>query len=186
MDFKNTQDSLQKFAKYVIQQSRGNLTRAGKGKGELYNSLSFEYKQSADMFSLSLFMADYGKFQDQGVKGSDPSKVSKNAKITGQQAPNSPYRFGSGTHRGTWSSFTSSLKGWVASKNLRLRDEKGRYKKGDYQTIANIVARNIYARGIKPSMFFTRPFDKAWETLPDAVVEAYGIDMDGVFEYLLK
>jgi hypothetical protein len=35
-------------------------------------------------------MEDYGVFQDKGVKGKDPSKVSKNAKIKGQQAPNSP------------------------------------------------------------------------------------------------
>jgi hypothetical protein len=29
------------------------------------------------------------------LSGKDPSKVSKNAKIKGQQAPNSPYKFGS-------------------------------------------------------------------------------------------
>jgi len=33
-------------------------------------------------------------FQDAGVKGKDPSKVSPNAKITGQQAPNSKYNLG--------------------------------------------------------------------------------------------
>ena len=41
-------------------------------------------------------MEDYGVFQDKGVKGKDPSKVSPNAKITGQQAPNSPFKFGTG------------------------------------------------------------------------------------------
>jgi hypothetical protein len=36
-------------------------------------------------------MEDYGKFVDKGVKGANPSNVSPNAKIRGQQAPNSPY-----------------------------------------------------------------------------------------------
>ena len=35
-------------------------------------------------------MDEYGFYQDLGVKGKNPSKVSKNAKIKGQQAPNSP------------------------------------------------------------------------------------------------
>lgn len=185
-EFKNLQSILREFAKYVIQQSRSNLTRSGKGGGELYNSLSGEYKESGDMFSISLFMADYGKFQDQGVKGANPSKVSKNAKITGQQARNSPFRFGSGRFKGTWGVFVKRLRSWVASKGIRLRDEKGKFKKGTYDTIARIIAGNIYNRGIKPSMFFTKPFNKAWETLPDSVIEAYGKDMDGYFEYILR
>jgi hypothetical protein len=53
-------------------------------------------------------MEDYGIFQDKGVKGKDPSKVSPNARITGQQAPNSPYKFGSGK-TGNWKQFVASI-----------------------------------------------------------------------------
>ena len=47
-------------------------------------------------------MDEYGFYQDLGVKGKNPSKVSENAKIDGLQAPNSPYKFGSGKSKGTF------------------------------------------------------------------------------------
>ena len=186
-DFKNTNEALRKFAKYVIQQSRTNLTKGKKNVDKtLYNSLSFEQKVNQDIFSLDMFMMDYGKFQDKGVRGANPDKVSKNARIRGQQAPTSPYRFGSGTARGSWGKFVDNLESWVASRRIRLRDEKGKFKEGSYRTIAHIIARNIYARGIKPSLFFTKPFEKAWGLLPQQLIEAYGKDMDAEFEYLLR
>jgi hypothetical protein len=55
--------------------------------------LDSEIEVGANSFRLAFLMEDYGTFVDKGVKGSDPSKVSKNAKIKGQQAPNSPYSF---------------------------------------------------------------------------------------------
>jgi hypothetical protein len=63
-------------------------------------------------------MEDYGVFQDKGVKGKDPSKVSKNAKIKGQQAPNSPYKFGSGNYSGQWSKFVGKLEVWAKKKRI--------------------------------------------------------------------
>ena len=131
-------------------------------------------------------MEDYGKFVDKGVRGKDPSKVSPNAKIKGQQAPQSEYKFGSGNFKGQWGDFTGKLEKWVKSKNLRLRDSKGRFTQGNVKTIAQIVARNIYARGIKPSLFFTKPFNKAFERLPDELVEAYGLDVEQFLQYTIN
>ena len=68
-------------------------------------------------------MEQYGLFQDEGVKGKDPSKVSPNAKIKGQQAPNSPYRFGTGSSSGTFAQFAKRMGecGLAASVNLFLQ-----------------------------------------------------------------
>lgn len=176
------QKDLEKFRSYVISQSKANLTRQKKkSSGKLYNSLKGDLKVMPNSFSLEFQMEDYGIYQDAGVKGTDPSKVSPNAKITGQQAPNSRYKFGSGTHAGTWDKFTSSLEKWARFKNIRLRDESGKYKKGNYKTIANIIARNIYARGLKPSLFFTKPFEQAYKNLPQELVEKYGLDAIKLF-----
>ena len=93
----NVEKELKNFAKYVVTKSRMNLRSSDKNSsGDLSRSLDSNVKVSKNSFELSFFMEDYGVFQDKGVKGKDPSKVSPNAKITGQQAPNSPYRFGSG------------------------------------------------------------------------------------------
>jgi len=34
---------------------------------------------------------------------------------------------------------------------------------------------------LKPSLFFTKPFDKAFDRLPDEIVEAYGIDIVNLY-----
>lgn len=187
MDLQQTHDALNKFAKEVIKQSRANLTRGNKNyKRTLYDSLDFELDVFKNSFGLSFMMEEYGHFQDKGVRGKDPSKVSKNARIRGQQAPNSPYRFGSGNFAGKWSEFTMKMEAWAKFRRIRLRDEKGRFKQGDYKTIAQIIASNIYARGIKPSLFFTKPFEANFERLPDALVERFQLDLDKFFDFTLK
>lgn len=176
------QKELEKFRNYVISQSKANLTRQKKkASSVLYNSLKGDVKVMPNSFSIEFSMEDYGVFQDEGVRGADPSKVSNNAKIKGQQAPNSRYKFGSGTHAGTWDKFTASLEKWAKKKNIRLRDEKGKYKKGSYKTISHIIAKNIYARGLKPSLFFTKPFEAAYKRLPEELVEKYGLDAIKLF-----
>lgn len=177
----NVNKELNRFAKYVISQSRANLTRAKKGGGSLYKSLDSNVKVSKNSFELSFLMEDYGVFQDKGVKGKDPSKVSPNAKITGQQAPNSEYKFGSGK-TGNYKGFVLSIEKWAKKKNIRLRDKKGKFTKGNYKTIAHIIAGNIYNRGIKPSLFFTKPFEKAFKGLNKDLVEAYKLDIETLME----
>jgi hypothetical protein len=179
----NVKEELNRFAKYVVSQSRANLTRGSKPYGskndskKLYNSLDYDVTVSKNSFQLAFLMEDYGVFQDKGVRGKDPSKVSPNAKITGQQAPNSPYRFGSGK-TGNWKEFVLNIEKWAKKKNLRLRDKKGRFTKGNYKSIAHIVAGNIYNRGIKPSLFFTKPFEKAFSNLSKDLIEAYKLDVE--------
>ena len=179
----NVREELNRFAKYVVSQSRANLTRGSKPYGskndskKLYNSLDYDVTVSKNSFQLAFLMEDYGIFQDKGVRGKDPSKVSPNAKITGQQAPNSPYRFGSGK-TGNWKEFVLNIEKWAKKKNLRLRDKKGRFTKGNYKSIAHIVAGNIYNRGIKPSLFFTKPFEKAFSNLSKDLIEAYKLDVE--------
>jgi len=178
----NVNKELNRFAKYVVQQSKTNLTKGGKkASGELYNSLKSGVKVSKNSFSLEFLMADYGVFQDKGVKGKDPSKVSPNAKITGQQAPNSKYRFGSG-NTGNWGEFVNGIEKWAKRKNIRLRDSKGKFKKGNYRSIAYIIAGNIYNRGIKPSLFFTKPFEKAFKNLSSELVTAYKLDVEDLID----
>jgi hypothetical protein len=68
MDNKQTYKYLNDFAKYVIQQSRSNLTKSNKNSSKsLYNSLDSEIEVSANSFRLAFLMEDYGKFVDKGV-----------------------------------------------------------------------------------------------------------------------
>ena len=159
-------DELNKFAKYVIQQSRSNLTKGKKkGTGELYNSLGYEISKSSNTTSLGFEMADYGTFQDKGVKG----------KSSSTKAPNSPYKFGSGF--GKKGGLTKGIDKWVKRKGIQFRDKKsGRFL--SYESTAFIITRSIYQTGMKASMFFTKPFEAAFKRLPDELVEAYSIGLE--------
>lgn len=182
----NTKQSLENFRKYVSSQARRNLTRLDKNNSKgIYKRLDGVLNVSPNLLKLSWDLG-YGTFQDLGVKGANPSKVSPNAKITGQQAPNSPYKFGSGSASGKWGQFVNSLEKWAKKRNLRFRDKKGRYVKGNYKSIAYVTASNIYNRGIKPSLFFTKPFEQAYKNLPDQLIEAYGLDVEEFLKFTLN
>ena len=84
----NVKDELNRFAKYVISQSRANLTRQEKNSSkELYNSLDSEVKVSANSFSLSFLMAEYGVYQDKGVSGVKKKYNTKYAYTTKMPPP---------------------------------------------------------------------------------------------------
>ena len=61
---------LSKFGKYIVKQSKTKLTKSkGNATGNLYNSIGFGLKVMKNSFSMSFFMADYGAFVDEGVRG---------------------------------------------------------------------------------------------------------------------
>jgi hypothetical protein len=155
-------DALQKFAKTVISQSRANLTRGKKNVNrKLYDSLKYELNVHRQSFSLEMFMEEYGKFQDEGVNGTEVKHGSRFS-FKDKQPPTQP------------------IAEWAKARRIRFRDEKGRYLRGNYNTIGFIIARAIKKKGIKPSLFFTKPFEKHFKNLPDELVEAYGLNLDNI------
>ncbi len=185
MDFKEINKIFKDFGNYMVAESQKNLKTLGKGNGPLYNSLSYKVKDEPGKVTFDFYMEDYGLFQDQGVKGANPKKLSPNAKLTGQQAPNSPYRFGSGSAKGKWGDFVRSVSSWAQIKNIRLRQytykdgkkkSTGKFAKGNYDTIGQIIASNIYNRGLKPSFFYTKPFNYAFENLPKELFDGFAVD----------
>ena len=173
MQLDETREALNKFAKYVVQQSRSNLTKSDKNVSkELYNSLGYDLNVSKNSFSLSLLMEDYGMFQDKGVKG----------KTSSAKAPNSPFKFGSGT--GKKGGLTNGIDKWVRRRRFQFRDKKGRFM--SYQSTAFLITRSIYNKGIKPSMFFTKPFEKAFKGLNEELIKAYALDLEKFMATTIK
>ena len=178
LDNKNTSKYLNDFAKYVIQQSRSNLTKGGKNNQKnLYNSLDKQIEVGANSFRLSFLMEDYGTFVDKGVKG----------KTSSTKAPNSPYKFGTGT--GKAGGLTQGIDKWVKQKRIQFREKEGKGVKGQllsYSQTSFLIRRAIWNKGIKSSLFFTKPFEKAFERLPDELVEAYGLDVEQFLQYTIN
>jgi hypothetical protein len=177
----STKEVLEAYKKYVIQQARSNLSKGDKNVSKkLYNEIKGEILFENNYFLLGFSMPDYGFYQDEGVKGADPTQVSKNAKIKGQQAPNSRFKFKSKRPP------SLLIEVWAKQRNIRLRDAKGKYTKGNYKSIGIIIAKNIWARGIKPSLFFTKPFEDGYKKYIDTdLIKAFGDDIETLIDYTI-
>ena len=164
---------LKRFGKVVVKEAKTALTKKDKNvTSELYNSIRFESKVSKNSFELSFYMKDYGKFQDRGVKG----------KSSSLKSPNSPYKFGSGT--GKKGGLTNGILKWVTARRFQFRDKKnGKFM--SYKNTAFLISRSIYQKGIKETLFFTKPFNKAFERLSNDVIKAYGLEVDKLLSDVL-
>ena len=168
---KNVNDELNRFAKYVISQSRANLTRGKKNSSnKLYNSLDSNVKVSKNSFEITFLMEEYGVFQDKGVKGTKSNYL---------ENKNSPFSYKSKGGK-------NGLKGmpppkafdkWIVRKGLKgIRNNKGQFI--SRKSLQFMIARSVFEKGIKASMFFTKPFEKAFKNLPKELVDAYRLDVE--------
>ena len=158
----DVEKTMNEFAKRVVHNAKLNLF-----PGALKNSIRADLDVFPNSFSLEFFMNDYGLYQDKGVSG---THVKYNTKFAYKrlQPPTAP------------------LSNWAKKKQIRLRDADGRFKRGNYNTIGFLIARSIKRKGIRPSLFFTRPFEAAFKDLPDDVVKAYGLELDKTFKTWLE
>tara|TARA_R100000664_G_C2684568_1_gene91148 strand:+ start:103 stop:633 length:531 start_codon:yes stop_codon:yes gene_type:complete len=149
MKTKNIERYLESFGKYVIKQSRTNLSKAKKNVNkDLYNSLKFTVKKKKNGFSVNFFMADYGTFVDKGVSGNKQPQSYKDYK---GKTKSSPYQYT------TKQPPSKALDKWIVRRGIAPRDEQGRFI--SRKSIAFLIARSIKKKGIKSTSFFQRPLE---------------------------
>ena len=143
---------------FFVSQSR-SISKKNVSKN-LYNSLDYKVNDTGDSVSVIFEMADYGKFQDQGVSGTK-KKYNTPFSYTSKRPP------------------SKAFSQWVVRKGLDgVRDEKGRFIKR--KSMQYLIARSVFEKGIKPSMFFTKPFNQAFDKLPVELQEKFGIDLENI------
>lgn len=161
-----TYQALNAFKKFVIQQSRSRLTKGRKNVNKkLYNSIDGEVKVNPNSFSLSFFMEDYGVFQDKGVSGTK-KKYNTPFSYTTKMPPR------------------QTLEDWVSKRRFQFRDKQGKFM--SYKTMSFLIQKSIFEKGIKPSLFFTKPFEQGFKKLPDELLEAYGLDVEEFLQFTLN
>ena len=146
-------DILEKYAKYVIQQSRSNLTKGKTNSSKnLYNSLKYNINGTRVTFESE----NYGEFIDKGVKG---------AKSTYPESSSSPFKY---TNKQPPSSVFDK---WINQRGIKGRDKKtGRFITN--KSLTFLIARSIKNKGIRATMFFTKPFEAGIEKYSDEMIEA--------------
>ena len=170
---------LDEFKRFIIEESRKNLrTPNSKGwvkdtSGELSNSIKGETKVMPNSIRLTFDMLPYGWFQDKGVSGKN-IKYDTPFEYTNKMPP--PRAFDK----------------WVVRKGIAPRDASGKFTGrkidtvGFQKSITFLIARKVFFQGIKPSLFFTKPFKKYFATLGKEVTKKYGIELIKLYEDIIN
>ncbi len=159
--WKDTKIVLDDFGSYIVQQARSNLTKKKKNVNKkLYNSLKYDVRYMRNSFAFTISMEEYGAYQDKGVSGT-------------QKKYHTPYSYTSKKPP------VSSLYQWVKKRKLRYRSS-GKFSKGSQLSLAYAIRDKIYKKGIKPSLFITKPVDDGLKKLPNKLAAAFGRDITKV------
>jgi hypothetical protein len=160
MDQQETYKELKKFRDHVVKQARANLTRKGKrASGKLYNSVDAEVKAMPNSIGIYFKMEEYGAYIDKGVDGV-------------WRGFGSPYSFKAKMPP------MSKLDKWIVLKGIAPRSQSGQFI--SRKSLKYLIARSIYRRGIKPSLFFTKALEGAYKKLPDELIKKYGLDAEKI------
>ena len=123
----NTEKALERFGRYLVTESRKNLTRKKKNvTNSLYESLDYKVKAMPNSFEFDFIMNEYGEWVDKGRKA-------------GKKPPFSPIRK------------------WVEDRRIQFRDNSGKFQTYDQTAWAvvggigrnGIEASNFYSRPFK-------------------------------------
>lgn len=166
-DLDRTEIAFRKFANRVQQQTRSNISKKDlKASGTLRNDVKFYTKRNKNSIELIYERPKYADFQDQGVSG-----VKKKF--------NTPFSYT--TKRPPSKVFAK----WARQKNIKPRDKKtGRFI--SFKSFGFLVARKIYNFGIKPKLFFSKPFKQQTKTLPKPIEDAFASDVDKFLKLTLE
>tara|TARA_R110000772_G_scaffold31754_3_gene78083 strand:+ start:9493 stop:9993 length:501 start_codon:yes stop_codon:yes gene_type:complete len=162
-----TSKALSNFGQAIVDTARANLKSSGKvSTGNLYRSLDWSIDVSKETkFTLEIEMADYGEIIDKGINGTEVSHGSPFS-YTNKRPP------------------SSAFDGWSVRKGIAPRDSKGKFLKR--KSLSYIIAKSVFEKGIKPSFFFTKAFNKEFNSLPDEVAFAYSEDIENIIEESLR
>lgn len=159
-----TLKALQKFRDTVVNEAKANLRNSGKStSGKLLNSIEGTVKEMPNSIGIYFDMLPYGNFQDKGVSGK-------------QKKYDTPYSYKDKMPP------PSKLDKWIVRKGIAPRNN-GKF--ASRKSIQFMIARSIFIKGIKPSLFFTKPFEAAYKQLPDVLIDKYGLDAEQLLNQIL-
>lgn len=161
---------LNKFGKRVIKQSRTKLTKDKiNASKELWESLNYDLKVSKNSFEIGFNMAPHGVYVNDGVKGIKKDRTKRLKNNLG--ATSFSYKKGI-ENKPSYKHFDK----WMVRKGIAPRNNKGQFT--SRRSLAVAISYGVWYNGLKTTEFFTKPFESAFEDLPDEVIKAYALTVD--------
>ena len=189
MDFDNTIQVMQNMGFKVVRQGKKILKKKKKltKRRTLYKGFNYNVNKSKTGVELEFVFgkaSNYWQFVDEGVKGAGGYKGSGKGRGRG-----SKFRFGSGKAKGDWQDFKTSIKKWIKNKPLRLRGSGGKFiekSQTNINSVAFLIQRAIYQRGLERTQFFSKPFESVVEDNINTIGEAFSKDVENELESILE
>jgi len=180
----DTIKAMEGYKKYVITAARRNLKKSKiGGNSKLYKSLraivgvrqarSLKGRfKSGKQPQMTFTMNDYGHFVDKGVKGTKDKDANASSK---------PYAFKKSKKSIPW----DVVDGFLSSR-ARSRGKGGRFKKTNRNTLLYLIGKAIHEKGIKRSLFLTKPLEKGKRKMVNNVAKGAANDITREFVRQLK
>ena len=178
INWSDTIKALEDYRNYVLTQAKRNLTMGKiKSGSRLYKSLRgiVAVKQARSLTGrfqsgkqpqITFKMNDYGRFVDEGVQGTKEGATSK------------PYKFDKNKKSIPW----DVVEGFVKK---RARNPKtGRFQSKN--TMLYLIGKSIHEKGIKRSLFFTRPLNKRRVSSANLIAKGAANDITREFTNQLR
>jgi hypothetical protein len=184
MSLENLENYLNSFGKQVVKDAKKNLSKAGKGGGNLERSIKFNVVKSGDVLDVEFSMADYGTFVDKGVKGAGGTIKSKDSKHKGSyggrrwyitwegKRKDSPYKFGSGRSSG---SIYKGISSFIRKKNINKSTVSGKFISATGIKIA--IVKVLWVKGIHGISFFQKSLMRGMKNFAENYGKALGEDI---------
>ena len=178
MQFKNTIQAMQKLGGNVIKEGRGILKKKKKttSGNTLYNDFDYLVTSSKNSVTLEFEFGgaeDYWAFVDEGVRGAGGYKGS--GRMRGQ---GSPFKFS------TKMPPRGAIDRWIVSKPLKAARSNGKFIAR--KSLAFLIQRGIYQRGLERTQFFTRPFTQQLKKQENKILQAFANDLEIELEKTFK
>ena len=125
--------------------------------GKLRRSLRSDVSASANSFSASILMEEYGEWVDKGRKKGKGAPVNAIRKWIKQK----PLRI-----RDAQGQFVKATESKINS-------------------LAYLINRKIKRKGIEATNFLTDPFERKFKNLPQEIIEAYGLDVEDFLRFTI-
>ena len=167
MYMKQLKRAMDKIGKRVVSNARKVLKQQNKVvTGTLSKSLFYTIDGSKDSIELNFEgTAPYWDFVEQGVQGL----------ISNKEAPDSPFKFGSGDFEGS-GTLRGGIDRWVIQKPIGvIRDSKGRFIKR--KQMVSAISWKIYNYGIAPSNYYAIALDRGYKKSKKLIAKAIGLDV---------
>ena len=139
---------LQSYGKYIVRQAR-RILQNRRSSGKLSKSLKYKLVKDEDGYDLKFLSAKYGDYIQKGVSG---TQVSRSYIGIDGKRKQSPFRYKSGVGN---SPNIGALMKWISRKNIRGRDDLGRFIKT--KSLAYLFSKSIQRKGIKSASFYSQP-----------------------------